>query len=91
MLKILTGISSVTLLLSCGGTQFVDTAELPNSYQCSYMQDVCKEAREFERTYNAMSPDEKKEFENVMKTYHSQCNDALEICKKSKPTENPTK
>lgn len=49
------------------------------------MTDICKEAQEYERQYNKMTPDDKKEFENILKAYRAQCNDALELCKKSKP------
>ena len=84
--------SAVTMLsLSCTSTKFVNTSKLPDTYQCTYMKDICKEAREFESTYNAMSPEEKKEFVNIMKAYKIQCNDALDACQKSNallPEEN---
>jgi type IV pilus biogenesis protein CpaD/CtpE len=74
----------VSMMLSgCGGTEFVNTAELPETYQCQHMKDVCKEAREFEGIYSRMSPEERKDAENVLKAYRMQCNDALEICQKS--------
>jgi len=47
------------------------------------MKDVCKEAREFESRYSAMSKEEQEEFKTVLQTYRSQCNDALEECQKS--------
>ena len=67
----------------CGGPKFVDTAHLPNTYQCNYMNDVCKEAKDYEATYEKMSPEEKKEFKNVLDAYKSQCNDALKSCLES--------
>lgn len=70
-------------LAGCGGTEFVNTAELPDTYQCRHMQDVCKEAREFEGVYSRMSPEERKDAEHVLKAYRMQCNDALELCQKS--------
>jgi hypothetical protein len=48
------------------------------------MKEICDEAREYERNYNAMSSEEKKEFENILKAYRNQCNTALEMCRKSK-------
>lgn len=91
MAKIVSFIALVALIISCGGTRFVDTSKLPDSYQCTYMKDICKEAQEYERQYNKMTPDEKKEFENILKAYRSQCSDAFEFCKKSKPVSNSAK
>ncbi|NLP03510.1 MAG: hypothetical protein GX089_13520 [Fibrobacter sp.] len=71
------------LLISCGGSTFVDTSKLPDNYQCNYMKDVCKEAREFESRYSRMSKEEQEEFKTVLQTYRNQCNDALEECQKS--------
>jgi hypothetical protein len=48
------------------------------------MKDVCKEARDFENKYQYMSREEKEEFKTLLQTYQSQCNDALDACKKSK-------
>ncbi len=91
MVKIVLIIATVVLFISCAGTRTVDTSKLPDTYQCTYMKDICKEAQEYERKYNTMTPEEKKEFENILKAYHSQCNDALEMCKKSKPVEDSAK
>ena len=67
----------------CAGSAFVNTADLPDSYQCSHMKEVCREAREFERSYAKLPSNDKKDAENVLKAYRMQCNDALEQCKKS--------
>lgn len=85
MIKMVSIIAPAVLFISCAGTRSVDTSNLPNTYQCTYMTDICKEAQEYERQYNKMTPDDKKEFENILKAYRAQCNDALELCKKSKP------
>ena len=73
------------ILISCGGTTFVNTATLPDTYQCSYMKDICKEARDFETSYNRKSSEEKKEMKDVMRAYRLQCSEAIEVCKKSTP------
>ncbi len=67
----------------CGGAEFVNTANLPDNLYCRQMKDVCKEAREFENNYAKLSPEEKKDAENVLKAYRMQCNDALDACRKS--------
>jgi hypothetical protein len=67
----------------CGGTKMVNTATLPDNYQCQHMKEVCKEARTFESAYNKMSAEEKKDAENILKAYRIQCNDALEFCTES--------
>ena len=80
-------IGSISFLIaSCGGPAFVDTSNLPDTYQCTYMKEVCKEAREFEGKYAQLTPEEKKEFKTFLQTYQSQCNNALEACKKSSPS-----
>ena len=74
----------VIFSFSCGGPGFVDTSKLPDTYQCKYMEEVCKEARDFEVKYSKMSQEEQKEFEVLLKTYNNQCNSALDECLKSK-------
>jgi uncharacterized protein YnzC (UPF0291/DUF896 family) len=49
------------------------------------MEEICKEAREFESKYSQMSEEEKEEFKTLRDTYRDQCNTALEQCKKSAP------
>jgi hypothetical protein len=73
----------IAVLSGCGGAEFVNTAKLPDNPYCNHMKEVCKEAREFETSYGKMSPEEKKEAENILKAYRMQCNDALDACKKS--------
>ncbi len=72
------------ILLSCGGTSYIEINKLPDTYQCKHMDEICKEAREFEGKYAQMSKEEKEEFKTLLDTYRSQCNTALELCKKSK-------
>jgi hypothetical protein len=81
---LLSVILSFLLLAGCaGGSSFIDTAKLPDTYQCNYMKDVCKEAQDFEAKYEAMSPEEKKEFKNLLMVYRNQCSSALKVCQKS--------
>lgn len=75
--------SSIVAVVGCSGTIYVDTSKLPDSYQCDHMEEVCKESREFERTYEKLAPDEKKDAETVLKAYRLQCTGALEMCRKS--------
>lgn len=91
MIKIVSIITPVVLFVSCAGTRTVDISKLPDTYQCSYMKDICKEAQDYERQYNKMTPDEKKEFETILKAYRSQCSDALELCQKSKAVSDSAK
>ena len=67
----------------CGGPGFINTANLPDNHYCRYMKEICREAREFENAYEKLSRDEKKDAENILKTYRSQCSNALEECQKS--------
>jgi hypothetical protein len=74
---------AVLTATGCGGPELVNTATLPNTYQCQHMKEICKEARDFESSYSRLSPEEKKDAENVLKAYRMQCNDALDLCNKS--------
>lgn len=74
---------AVVWLTGCGGTAFVNTAELPDTYQCRHMEEVCREAHTFEQEYTRLSKEEQKDAENVLKAYRIQCNDALKMCKES--------
>lgn len=76
-------VAAAVLLTGCAGTAYVDMSKLPETYQCEHMKEVCKDARDFERTYEALPVEEKNDAENILKAYRSQCNDALEFCKKS--------
>jgi hypothetical protein len=49
------------------------------------MEEICKEAREFEKNYSRLSKDEKEEFKTLLDTYRNQCNTAVELCKNSAP------
>ena len=49
-------LSAFLINAACGGPAFVDTSKLPDTYQCNYMKDVCKEAREYE---GKLCPDER--------------------------------
>jgi len=76
-------IAGIVIMGCAGSSTFVDTSNLPDTYQCGYMKDICKESQDFESKYEAMNPDEKKEFKNLLMVYRKQCSSALEECKKS--------
>jgi hypothetical protein len=74
----------LTFVLSCGGPKYVNTAKLPDTEMCSFMNEVCKEAEDFERRYKLMSKEEQEDAKNVLSAHKDQCNSALEACQKSK-------
>jgi hypothetical protein len=76
-------LSFLALTGCAGSSSFIDTAKLPDTYQCNYMKDVCKEAQDFEGKYESMNPEEKKEFKNLLMVYRNQCSNALDACRKS--------
>jgi len=72
------------IILGCASNRsFIDTSKLPDTYQCNYMKEICKEAQEFESRYSSMNADEKKEFKNLLMVYRKQCSSAQEDCLKS--------
>ncbi|HEX3019077.1 MAG TPA: hypothetical protein VHP36_02195 [Chitinispirillaceae bacterium] len=76
-------VSFMIIFFSCGGPKYVEVNKLPKTYQCDHMEEICKEAREFEGKYSQMNKEEKEEFKTLLDTYQSQCNTALEQCQKS--------
>ncbi|MBN1309091.1 MAG: hypothetical protein JXA18_14300 [Chitinispirillaceae bacterium] len=76
-------VSALLCASGCGGAGFINTADLPDNNYCRHMKEVCGEAREFESTYSRLTPDERKDAENILKAYRIQCNDAIDECKKS--------
>ncbi|MDG5814611.1 hypothetical protein QA601_05960 [Chitinispirillales bacterium ANBcel5] len=77
----------ITLLLvglGCGGrTSYINTNDLPDTYQCEYMEYICNEAAEFEHTYSTLSGDEQDESKVILQTYRNQCQQAVDACKQS--------
>jgi len=76
------------VLLSAAGFLFCSTATfetstLKNNAMCSYMEEICRDTELFEREYNAMCKEERKEMEEVLGAYRYQCNEAIKRCKKS--------
>ena len=79
---------ALAILFICGCSQkssFINTANLPDTYQCAYMVEICKQAEEFERAYSSLSEEEQAEAKVVRQTYRNQCNDAVDACRKSVP------
>ncbi|KMQ51994.1 hypothetical protein CHISP_0983 [Chitinispirillum alkaliphilum] len=75
---------ALVLFLGCSGkTRVVNIANLPDSYQCEYMQEICREASDFEHRFSAMSSDEQAEAKTILGAYQYQCEAAIEACKQS--------
>jgi len=81
--SIIYALSGVFMAGCAGSSSFIDTSKLPDTYQCGYMKDICKEAQDYEAKYSMMTSDEKKEFKNLLMVYRQQCSEAVEQCKKS--------
>jgi hypothetical protein len=73
----------MTLFGCASNRAFIDTSKLPDTYQCNYMKDICKEAEEFESRYSSMNAEEQKEFKNLLMVYRKQCSSALDECQRS--------
>lgn len=64
-------------------TTIINLADLPDTYQCNYMKEICKEAEDFQRQYSKMSEEEKKESKTILNAYIDQCANAQDLCTKS--------
>ncbi len=56
----------------------VDTPE------CRTMTEICKDAREFQREYERMPEEEKRDMVSVLNTYTEHCTQAVKACEESK-------
>jgi hypothetical protein len=65
------------------GREVIDLSKANDSYQCTYMKDVCREAADYEAKYQTMSAEEKKEMKTILDTYRSQCSNAIKMCNTS--------
>lgn len=59
-------------------TNLADTTD-----ECRYMDNVCKEAKEFQREYNSFSEEAKEELLPVLNSYIENCGRAAELCNES--------
>ena len=51
--------------------------------ECLFMQEVCLEEREFEKEYNQMSKQDRKDMASVLSSYIEHCESAQKSCSKS--------
>jgi hypothetical protein len=51
---------------------------------CVLKEEVCKEAFDFQREYEQLPEEEKKDMASVMETYRVHCEEAKKKCEKSK-------
>ncbi|MDR0305696.1 MAG: hypothetical protein LBI42_02545 [Chitinispirillales bacterium] len=61
----------------------VDFSNVPDTFHCQHMKDVCKEAESFQSQFLSMSGEEKADAKIILNAYVQQCEDAQEICRKS--------
>jgi hypothetical protein len=52
--------------------------------ECALKEEVCKEAFDFQREYEQLPEEEKKDMASVMETYRVHCEEAKKKCEKSK-------
>lgn len=77
----------ISVLSGCGSSrQVIDTNNLPDTYQCSYAKDACKEAEQFEGKFLSLPKEDQQEFKSVLTGYQLQCADALKACRSSDTT-----
>jgi hypothetical protein len=61
----------------------VDFGKVPDTENCRYMKDACKEAQAFQGQYEHMNSEEKKEAKAILNAYIQQCEGAQDLCGKS--------
>lgn len=86
---ILIGFVLVAVMTNCASkTKYINTADLPDTYQCDYMKEICKEAQDFQRKYSQMSEEDKRESKTILNAYIDQCSNAQDLCEKSAKQES---
>ncbi len=85
MSKVLTAVFfALIVFCGCAGrSAYINVADMPDTFQCQYMQEICQQAAEFESSYLDMTPEEQEDAKGVFDAYKSQCHFAIEECKRS--------
>lgn len=78
---VLSVVAGVTLH-SCNPKTTKSTTE--QSDECLLKEEICTEALDFQREYERLPDEEKKDMASVMETYREHCEDATKKCEKSK-------
>lgn len=72
------------MLSGCAArSSYVNVAEMPDTFHCEYMQEICQEAAEYESRYLDMTPEEQEDAKSVLDAYKSQCDFAVKECRES--------
>jgi len=56
--------------------------------ECIMKEEVCTEARDFQKVYESMPEQEQKDMVSVLNTYIMHCEEATKSCEKSKKNNN---
>ena len=78
VLSIVVGIT----LFSCNPKTTTITKEQTD--ECALKEEICTEALDFQKEYEKLPKEEKKDMASVMETYSQHCEDAKKKCEKSK-------
>ena len=70
------------VLPSCNPKTTTVTAEQTD--ECALMEEICAEALDFQKEYERLPDEEKKDMASVMETYRKHCEEATKNCEKSK-------
>jgi hypothetical protein len=83
IVSVVMGVGIITGGIAGCGREVLDLSRANDSYQCTYMKDVCHEAAEYEAKYEKLSGDGKKEMKTILDAYRSQCSNAIKLCNNS--------
>jgi esterase/lipase len=77
----------IALILSCASkTTTITTTRTPQSgktNECALQDELCTEAREFQKIYDTLPQEQQKDMVAALNTYVEQCEDAKKKCEKS--------
>lgn len=87
-MKLITSIiqfTSLLLVISCGGKTTIDPSNDRSSLsgECAMEKEVCDDALDFQREYNRMPAEQRKEMNSVLNSYIEHCERAKESCDES--------
>jgi hypothetical protein len=72
----------VAIIAGCNRT-VINYSKSAETFQCEYAKEVCKQCDEYQQRYLAMKGDERKEGKELLRSYQSQCGQAIKACGQS--------
>ena len=83
--EVFTLIIIIFFLINCGGKTVINSSENRSSKspECAMEKEVCDDALDFQKEYDGLPEDQKKEMNAILNSYIHHCEEARKACNKS--------